>query len=181
MDAMSSRKYSFRIINGVKQIGVRPFTDQEVVELFHKSYSIIQRAYFNPCWEWNRAKDKKGYGIGIVYRGVQETAHRLSWWLHFGDIPKNLCVCHHCDNPSCCRPDHLFLGDNDDNMDDAHEKGRCIGEGHWNTDLKESDVREMRRLRREEGLKYSELMALFHLSKAGVQGIIQGTRWKHLQ
>ncbi len=180
MTTYERRKYILRTINGRQQVGVRPFTDEEVRELFHKSYSVVQREYETPCWEWLHAKDKKGYGIGIVYRGVQETAHRLSWLLNVGEIPSNLFVCHHCDNSACCRPDHLFLGTNEDNMDDAHKKGRCIGEGHWNSNLKESDVREMRRLRHVEGLKYTELMSLFHLTKTCVASVIQGRTWKHI-
>jgi len=80
------------------------------------------------CWEFN-GKTRKGYGSIAVWVEGKLTlilAHRLSWMVHFGPIPENLCVCHHCDNPKCVRPDHLFIGTHQDNMSDMVSKGREI-------------------------------------------------------
>jgi hypothetical protein len=78
------------------------------------------------CWEWVGSKIPKGYGnIGISYRPPKSAlAHRVSWEIHFGPIPGGMFVCHHCDNPGCVRPDHLFLGTNLDNIRDSESKGR---------------------------------------------------------
>lgn len=74
------------------------------------------------CWEWQAAQSKKT-GYGYFYSIPNEQlAHRASWILHFGSIPNELCVLHHCDNPSCVNPNHLFLGDQSDNMRDASNK-----------------------------------------------------------
>lgn len=74
------------------------------------------------CWVWKGCK-KNRYGIFVV-QGKQYRTHRLAWTIAYGPIPNNLCVCHHCDNPACVRPTHLFLGTNQDNMDDKIRKGR---------------------------------------------------------
>lgn len=77
------------------------------------------------CWLWTGARSGAGYGqIGI--NDVRIFTHRFSWELHHGPIPAGLFVCHHCDNPPCVRPDHLFLGTPQDNMVDKIRKGRHL-------------------------------------------------------
>jgi len=78
------------------------------------------------CWEWTGRKMYFGYGSIRLYRNApQISSHRASWQIHFGEIPEGLCVLHRCDNPSCVRPDHLFLGTIQDNNMDAKQKGRA--------------------------------------------------------
>ena len=79
------------------------------------------------CWMWTSARDRWGYGrfrTEVSHVG----AHRMAWMLAVGLIPGDLCVLHRCDNPSCCNPDHLFLGTAKDNIHDAMRKGRP---GRW--------------------------------------------------
>lgn len=79
------------------------------------------------CWLWTGSTDKDGYGWFWV-DGKTATAHRFSYALHNdGAIPDGLYVCHSCDNPPCVNPDHLWLGTNQDNMDDCARKGRRRG------------------------------------------------------
>lgn len=78
------------------------------------------------CWIWQGSVNKEGYG-GVQVKGMTWSTHRYSWFIEYGEIPKGLCVLHKCDNPSCVRPDHLFLGTQKDNVIDCYNKGR----GRW--------------------------------------------------
>lgn len=75
------------------------------------------------CWEWVGATDKEGYAI-FSYAGQQYRASRLVLKWSGVELNSELFACHHCDNPSCVRPDHLFAGTHKDNMRDMAAKGR---------------------------------------------------------
>jgi len=72
------------------------------------------------CWSWNGNKGKTYKSI--IYNGKAIKAHRASWMLYKGSIPDGMCVCHKCDNPICTNPDHLFLGTQQDNLNDMRKK-----------------------------------------------------------
>jgi hypothetical protein len=77
------------------------------------------------CWLWTGSLNDTGYGQ--LWVGSKSTrAHRLSYELHVGPIPEGMHVCHHCDNPPCCNPNHLFVGSHTDNMADKIKKGRGV-------------------------------------------------------
>lgn len=77
----------------------------------------------NGCWEWTGGKNNVGYGMFRDGAGMR-TAHRVSYELHKGKIPKGKHVCHSCDNPKCVNPDHLWVGTHQDNMQDRSRKNR---------------------------------------------------------
>lgn len=83
------------------------------------------------CWLWTGAKLPKGYGQFHIARvdgkAIHGYPHRIMFLLAHGEIPAGMEVCHHCDNPPCCNPDHLFLGTHGDNMRDSSRKGRKGG------------------------------------------------------
>ena len=76
----------------------------------------------NGCIEYTGPKAVYGH---IEYKRKTYLAHRISWELHNGEIPKGMCICHVCDNPLCINPNHLFLGTYLDNVRDMITKGRA--------------------------------------------------------
>jgi len=76
------------------------------------------------CWLWEGSVDGCGYGM-IVRNGKTLKVHRLAWEeANRQSIPKGMRICHRCDVPACCNPDHLFLGTQQDNIADMVRKGR---------------------------------------------------------
>lgn len=80
----------------------------------------------NRCWEWPKSRERGKYGRfhATIDGRSEKKAHRVAWLLTYGVIPSPWFVCHHCDNPACCRPSHLFLGTSRDNTLDMVRKGR---------------------------------------------------------
>lgn len=141
------------------------------------------------CWIWMGANDGRGYGsIREAGRGSPLLkAHRVSWLLHFGDPPRELCVLHRCDNPPCVNPGHLFLGTLSDNSRDAAAKGRlslqvrperaCRAERHRSAKLTTSLVRQIRALR-AEGWTQCALAERFRVSQAAISLVLLGRTWR---
>lgn len=77
----------------------------------------------NGCWEWTKKTNRGGYGEFKV-RGKTVRAHRWAYATFVEPIPEDLHVLHHCDNPPCVNPSHLFTGTHGDNMRDMFAKGR---------------------------------------------------------
>lgn len=87
-------------------------------------WSRVIKAEGDGCWEYTRPTGERGYARLYVF-GYYTIAHRLAWLITNGPIAAGLFVCHKCDNPRCVRPDHLFLGTAEENVQDMVKKGRA--------------------------------------------------------
>lgn len=86
---------------------------------------ILKGETEDDCWKWLGAKGWAGYGqLGNQRKHGHSTASRVSWEIHNGPIPKGMCVLHKCDNRECCNPLHLWLGTQQENIQDMIDKGR---------------------------------------------------------
>lgn len=130
---------------------MKKFPYQYEKSLIDRFWSFVTKG--DGCWVWSGSKNPKGYGqIQKGRRGAGMRpllSHRVSWEIHFGSIPNGMKVLHHCDNPSCVRPDHLFLGTDADNTADMIKKER----GSWQKNAPGTFKKESREL---IGLKTAE-------------------------
>ena len=107
-----------------------------VNERFKERYEIDD---VTGCWNWVGTISSQGYGqvAGLINGkryvpvGKYILAHRASWIIHFGDIPKGegahgTVVMHKCDNRKCVNPEHLQLGSQADNVKDMMVKRRHV-------------------------------------------------------
>lgn len=139
----------------------------------------------NDCWQWtayraNPGRHKLGYGQ-FNNHGKIESAHRVAWELTFGSIPEGMKVCHSCDNPLCCNPNHLFLGTQSDNVRDMDTKGRRVsmpafGERHGNARLTEDTVRFIH----QSNESSAELARVLGVSRQSVSDVRNHKTWRHV-
>lgn len=131
------------------------------------------------CWEWHGYCDPDGYAR--IMRGPGKgkclLLHRLMFEHRHGALPGGMKVCHHCDNPRCFKPDHLFLGTQGQNVADKMTKGRqARGAGHGCAKLSEEQAREA--LHSDES--WSGLARRMGVTKAAIGRLKRRKTWKHL-
>jgi hypothetical protein len=133
------------------------------------------------CLEWTGTTVRGGYGQVRVGRKMVY-AHRVAFERSKGEIPEGMFVCHSCDNPPCCNPDHLFLGTHQENMSDKVAKGRqtaMVGTKNPSSKLTEDDVRQIRKLY-ADGINMPRLAAVFGVTKQAIYLIVHRRKWQHI-
>ena len=137
------------------------------------------------CWVWKGAVSNHRYGAIIDEPGPNRMmlgAHRVSWSIHNGSIPKGIFVCHKCDNPPCVRPSHLFLGTNSDNMTDKIKKARhTFGSNCKNAILNEKKVFKIRSSFIPYKVTAKQLAKKYNVLVGTINGVLEGRTWKHVK
>jgi hypothetical protein len=130
------------------------------------------------CWGWNGALwGRQSCKYGEI---DQQMAHRVSWELFVGPIPKGKLVLHACDNPPCTRPDHLFLGTHMDNMQDKIRKGRDTRGEKVNTARLSPEQITTIRSAYALGRTQTLLAEDFSVGQPHISSIIRRAAWKHI-
>ena len=135
------------------------------------------------CWHWTSARSGglSGDAYGLFWVGGKkrsEYAHRVSYEMHKGPIPRGLLVMHSCDNPLCVNPEHLFVGTAQDNANDASNKNR-LAYGERNGGGGKLTDNSVRRIKALEGVMSCVRVAkALKIAKPVVLGIWNGRGWR---
>jgi hypothetical protein len=174
------------------------FRSPTLEKLVKNNYEVKE----NGCWEWTSSiSSPSGYGK-LDFKGKTVSAHRASYKVFKGEIPKGKHICHSCDNRKCVNPDHLWVGTAKDNVHDMIKKGRqgstkgrklCPehlakfhgnrssreGSKHHLAKLDEEKVKEIKKMIRD-GHKNNEIAEIYNVDKSNISLIRNGKRWLHV-
>lgn len=154
----------------------------------NKNGAVI-RPELGPCWEWTGYRNPLGYGqirMGPVETGKRtKLVHRVAWEMERGPIPDGLCACHKCDNPSCVRVEHLFLGTRAENNYDRDAKGRARrigprGELARAAKLTQNDVELIRLVCETLPVDKADVGAAWGITKKHVANLVARRCWRHV-
>jgi hypothetical protein len=133
------------------------------------------------CWEWTGTRFSQGYGR-IAYLNRSLKAHRVAYELFVGPIPEGKLVCHACDNPPCVNPEHLFLGTDLENLQDAARKGRKDHKGEKNSRVKITEfiVKQIREDYAVGDIMQQDLADKYGVTQMTISNIVTRRTWKHI-
>lgn len=149
------------------------------------SWDRVQRGDERDCWPWRGPINNHGYG-DCVWQGKRSNASRAALESASGALPAGMQACHHCDNPICCNPSHLYAGSCADNVRDKMERGRfrggfASGAAHprLGAKLDEAGVRAIR-ARLAVGESQSSIARSLGMSSMQISKIARGVAWKEV-
>lgn len=163
-------------ISPIQQLGREISKDDllSIEPIFHDRYIVSNEG----CWDWIGPVNLRGYGV-LNARRRRFAAHRFSYELFHGGLKREALVCHHCDNPRCVNPAHLYQGTASDNANDASKRGRLgfnRGEAHYAAKITQNDVQVIR----ASGASHASLARTYGISESTVRSIRKRTRWSHV-
>lgn len=144
------------VYGSTKSCGCKRFEREDYKDRFFRNFDKT-----DSCWVWNSYLDSGGYAFFCHKK--KERAHRISWEIHHGEIPKDTYVLHKCDN----RKDMINKG--------RQAKGEMFG----STPLKNEDVIEIRRLR-NEGFTLQKLSDVYGVTTENIRRIEKRITWRHI-
>lgn len=182
-----------------KEFRAKQYDNSEYVK--ERLMSNIKVNEATGCWEWQKGKGHWGYG-STYYKGRGMHTHRLSYIIFKGEIEDDLFVLHHCDNPPCVNPDHLYTGTPKDNSRDMMDRGRHprtggkgdrhgrrtkpeawkdfnLGSRNPKAKIREEQVKEIILLK-QSGMSTKDLSQMFDLDKSQINRICNRTNWGHV-
>lgn len=137
----------------------------------------FHRGEADECWEWQGTRFKGPCDYGRIGQG---RAHVEMWERENGPVPEGLGVLHHCDNPPCVNPAHLYVGTALDNARDRKLRDRGVKGQRVNTSkLNEDQVYEIRAAR-DAGEKQKKIADLYGITEAMVSLIARRKSWAWL-
>jgi hypothetical protein len=177
-------------------------------EIFARLQPRIDRES-STCWLWTGARGGSGRNYGVSHLdGRQQYVHRIVWQLVHGPISEGMQVLHRCDVPRCCNPEHLFLGSQKDNIDDARSKGRlATGERHGLRLRPEASARgerhgtktmpgrisrgehrpaaklcadDVRAIRKRSDVSPTVLAREYGVSRSVIRAVLERSTWRHV-
>lgn len=144
-------------------------------------WSKVEKRKPDECWPWLGYKNWYGYGLLCLYaKGLRKPhaakASRISYWLNVGPIQPGMCICHHCDNPTCVNPDHLFIGTHLDNARDRIAKGR------GNCPMRKLTATQAMTiyLAKQRGVSTSVLAQKYNVDVTAIKNIWRRITWKRI-
>ena len=149
------------------------------IEVFHRN--ISNEDHPNGCWIYQRIENT-GYG-SITIKDKAIAAHRFSFSLYNGEIPKGLYICHRCDVKSCVAPNHLFLGTAKDNRQDMLQKKRGNaprGTKQPHAQLNEQKVSEIK-LKLKNGERQVDIAKEYSVNRSVIVDIKRGKNWHYVK
>jgi len=132
------------------------------------------------CWEYQGSVGRDGYGK-VCVDGMHWRAHRLAYFYTYGETG-DLLVLHHCDNPVCVKPEHLFLGTCKENTQDMLKKERdsLVGSRNFNAKLTEEQVAVIKNLYSSGCFTHQQIADRYKVHRSTVTYILCGKQWKHV-